>query len=229
MVDFADFWDLPRGSRLFYLLGTARLITIICGVGILFIMHRQKKLARLGSVRAARALLLPIYEPMIVMLVVSLCVSWVFLYLEHIQEALLAMNLASYTLDSFTTTGLVLFFCSHSLSEASKLRSLFWSFCWSVIGFACAIVHELYSPLIGELLYHLLPVGLMIVILRKHVYRRRSVVPAVQFMILYRLIWASYTIFTEQVNNHMGYLLSLMLLGIMEVPLCVLWYFTMVC
>jgi hypothetical protein len=184
-----DFWNQSKAARLFYLLGTARVVTVLCGICILLMLKRQQYLARRGSVRAARALLLPIYEPMIIMYIASLMIEWAFLFLAHRTPWLeFVCILAMWSINSFTETGLIIFFCSHSLSQPSMMRSLWFAFGWGIIGFICALVHELYGKLVGQLLFNALPIVLFIIILRKGIYRRRSVVPAVQFMLLYRMV-----------------------------------------
>jgi len=229
MTIFDDFWQLSKEGRLFYLLGTARAATLLSGVGVLLMLKRQQYLARKGSLRAARALLLPIYEPMILLFMASVLVEWTFLFLQHEQEWGLSFPavLAMWSTNAFSSQGLIVFFCSHSLSQASMLRSLCFSFVWAVIGFLCAMVHLSYNKLMGQLMFHALPIVLFVLILRKAIYRRRSVVPAVQFMVLYRAVWCVYTVFTEAIESKIGYTLTLLALGLMEVPLCVLWYVTM--
>ena len=45
-----NFWDLPNSKRLFYMLGSARLVTIACGIAILLALKRQvRRTGRTGS------------------------------------------------------------------------------------------------------------------------------------------------------------------------------------
>jgi hypothetical protein len=118
-------------------------ITVVIGVGLFSMLKYQQHLAKKGSVRAARAVLLPIYEPLVVMLVASLLAEYFFLYLQHTaQETVLITVFAQWSLEQFVQTGLVLFFCSHSLSQASMGRSLFYAIGCGVVGFATAAIHR---------------------------------------------------------------------------------------
>lgn len=189
----------------------------------------QRSRALQGDYRAARALLLPMYEPMITLLTVSLSIEYFFLYLQHSEEAsvMLITVLCQWSLNIFTQIGLVLFFCSHSLSHPALLRSLFYAFLLSLVGFICALIDQLWDPLWGQMLFNSLPLPLLIAILSKKIYRRRSVVPYVQFMIVYRAMWVLYTIFTECVESRVAYFICLLAIACLEIPLSIFWFLTM--
>ena len=134
---------------------------------------------------------------MIVMLIVSLSVEYLFLYLQHWSDSIAFVTLmAQWTLNGFTQTGLVFFFCSHSLSQPSMLRSLFFAFHWSLVGFICALISQLYWGFLGQFLFNACPLVLALLILSKVIYRRRSVVPYLQFIIVHRIVWCCYALFT---------------------------------
>ena len=189
----------------------------------------QRSRALQGDYRAARALLLPVYEPMIMLLTVSLSIEYLFLYLQHSEEksVMFITVVCQWSLNIFTQIGLVLFFCSHSLSHPALLRSLFYAFLLSVVGFICALIDRLWDPLLGQILFNALPLPLLVAIVAKKIYRRRSVVPYVQFMILYRIVWVIYTIFTECIDSHTGYFICLLAIALLEIPLSVFWFLTM--
>jgi len=231
-----SFWSLRKSQRLFYVCGTARLVTIASGIFLLLFLKRQRYLARRGDVRASRALLLPVFEPMITVLILSVSAEWCFLYLQFRPDteswAMLTSILAQFSLNQFTQTGLVTFFCSRSLSHAAMLRASFAAFMLALFGFVCALVKQLVNPLAGLLMFNGGPILVLLAVQFKWVYRRRSVLPYVQYMILYDAVWCAYSIFGTSpsrggIHLPIVYYLLLLAIGLLEIPLCVLWFVVM--
>jgi serine/threonine protein kinase len=218
-----------RAQRLFYLCGSARLITIACGIMLLAIIRRQQYRAQKGDTEAAQAVLLPMFQPMIMLLIASVAVEYFFLWiavgLGPEYESITIM--AQFSLNCFVQTGLVLFFCSHSLSRQTLQRAGFGAMWVAFYGFCCALVHQAIDRFWGSILFNGGPILLYMFILYGWLYRRKSIVPYLQFMSVYGLLWCAYIIVTMQWQSDTAYWVCLLSIAVMDVPRSFLWFVVM--
>lgn len=209
----------------FFVCGSAKVVTAILSLIVLCYLRYKRSEALNGCTTSARSLILPVYEPLIIAIgIASICEASLSVY--HTWWGFDPNNQLMWAVYEFIRDGFPILFLQRSVSTTSLIRAA-----------ALTTIPISYGILCGSLLPYLhsyaalmftggVAICYLIIASGVIIRRRESVLPYCLFMATYRLLWAIFYFID------MGYLLwlyypILCLIGLMELPLTMMWYITL--
>lgn len=216
-------------NRIYYVCGSAKAIGMFWGIILLIILKYRKFWAKKGCQDSARSIVLPIYEPLIYGLVLTLAVELTFFSLSHFGVWSMT-PMFTWGVYEFLRDGFPLIFLQRSVSPAAYKRAALWALIPVCHGVLCAFLLNYISELAATFLFEgggvLWYLCLIAFVRLKR--SRESALPYLIFMAVYRPLWILYYVqYTLGGDWKMIYWPLLGAIGLMEIPLTGIWYFTL--